>query len=301
MNLIGSINQQPGATQIAIAIQGTETQTNTLLPTTTGTSTSTMVPTNTPVPTPTYVVVSQMREIDQMEMVYVPAGNFIMGNDTGEADEQPVHEVYLNAFWIDKHEVTNTQYEGCVDAYICTPPLGENSYRHTNYYGSKTYAQYPVLRINWHQANNYCAWVGGRLPTEAEWEKAARGPDERLYPWGQEEPTCQLANFGGFTGCVGEVKFVGGYPAGASQYGAMDMLGNVNEWVNDWYDPGYYTMSPTEDPRGPETGENKVLRGGSFLEEKNELRLTKRYWFHPDEIPFTDYYEIGFRCVFFND
>jgi eukaryotic-like serine/threonine-protein kinase len=206
---------------------------------------------------------------DFSNMVLVPAGEFGMGCNSGTAscgvaDRQPLHTVYLDAFWIDKYEVTNAMYFECVDDGICAPPLSNTSKSGRNYYGNPAYNNYPVVWVSWFQAKDYCTYAKKRLPTEAEWEKAARGTDGRLYPWGNTVPNCSLAN-GNISGCyLGDTTEVGSYPAGASPYGAMDMSGNVFEWVNDWYKADYYDSSPYSNPTGPDSGTNRVQRSGSF-------------------------------------
>jgi formylglycine-generating enzyme required for sulfatase activity len=155
-----------------------------------------------------------------------------------------------------------------VAAGACTPPLRNYSDYRTTYYNNPTYASFPVIFVDWNQSSAYCAWMGKRLPTEAEWEKAARGPTPRAWPWGDASPTCALANIWPDPNvnamCVGDTSTVGRYPAGASPYGALDMAGNVMEWVSDWFDPGYYSVSPVSNPTGPTSGAEKVTRGGSW-------------------------------------
>jgi formylglycine-generating enzyme required for sulfatase activity len=213
----------------------------------------------TPTPTP-------VTEPDGARMVRVPDGSFTMGSNSGEADERPAHTVYLDGFYMDQYEVTNGQYAKCVDQGVCEPPRWTQSYNRPSYFGDTDYDDYPVIGVNWEQATTYCAWRGARLPTEAEWEKAARGTDERTYPWG-ELIDCGVANFGGPKnqgGCVGDTTFNYNYPTGVSPYGIYDLGGNLSEWTNDWYDISYYAKSPAENPQGPDDGTSKVLRGGSW-------------------------------------
>lgn len=205
------------------------------------------------------------------EMVEVPAGIFEMGCDpehnAGEdcSGNSTLHQVTLDAYWIDKYEVTNASYARCVAAGGCTPPYKNSSTTRTAYYGNQSFANYPVIYVDWNQANAYCTWAGKRLPTEAEWEKAARGPVFAYrYPWGDEAPDCRMANFGGTEGCVGDTSAVGSYPDGASPYGALDMVGNVWEWVADWWQDGYYAYASTKNPLGPVTGGYKVFRGADW-------------------------------------
>ena len=202
----------------------------------------------------------------------VPAGYFQMGcaaQNTGcSNDERPVHLVYIDGFYIDKYEVTNGRYVGCVAAGACSLPHQLSSDTRPSYFDSPAFAEYPVIAVSWDQANAFCQWEHKRLPTEAEWEKAARGAsDSRMYPWGDQSPDCTLANFdreGSRGPCVGDTSGKGAYPRGESPYGALDMAGNVWEWVGDWYSAGYYSVSPASNPQGPATGTDHIRRGGSW-------------------------------------
>ncbi len=230
---------------------------------------------------------------DGMVMVYVPEGEVEIGTsdeqkalliETGNwerwnSSEQPIHTVYLDAFWIDKTEVTNGQYALCLAEGACQEPHFSKSATRDNYFGNPEFDAYPVVFVDWYMAEAYCAWAGRRLPTEAEWEKAARGTDGRLYPWGNEIDD-KLANYGqDATGCEGcDTTAVGSYPDGASTYGALDMAGNVWEWVADEWDENYYDNSPSENPQGPSFGSSKrTTRGGSWNGTMTSVRSATRY------------------------
>ncbi len=238
--------------------------------------------------------------IDGAVMVCVPAGEFLMGGANSDPDakavEKPQHTVYLDAYWIDQTEVTNAQYRQCVEAGACQrdPVVGSTgvaSRTQLDYYLNEDFDDYPVLVYYPDQAVDFCQWVEGRLPTEAEWEKAARGTDGQRFPWGDDDPTCQLANY---YGCGKDTSAVGSYPDGASPYGALDMAGNVWEWVADGFDPDYYATSPEQNPTGPEDAKYLVRRGGGFHSFGRDLRASRRA--SGSAHHFFDG-QMGFRCA----
>ncbi len=222
-------------------------------------------------------------------MVLVPAGEFTMGSPTGDVDERPPHQVYLDSFLIDKHEVTVGQYAEFLQQ------AGGNAPSDWKTMNQLSHKKRPVSNVDWADAAAYCKWAGKRLPTEAEWEKAARGTDGRLYPWGNEPPTSRHANYGQ-SGSInnGALAPVGSFEEGKSPYGVYDMAGNVWEWVSDWYDHDYYKNSPQRNPEGPTTGGFKGIRGGSWNSSVRALRSADRYW---DPPTFRSQYSPGFRCV----
>jgi serine/threonine-protein kinase len=236
--------------------------------------------------------------MDGMLMVYVPGGEFEMGSLDGQPDEAPVHVVELDGFWVDSTEVTNGQYERCVAAGSCQPPAALNSRTREAYYGAEEYRDYPVIKVNWHDARQYCAWAGVRLPTEAEWEYAARWTDGRAFPWGDTEPDCDRANYWGSQGvCVGDTTPVGAYLTGRSWCGAYDMGGNVWEWLEDVY--AEYSPERQLNPRGALSGRYRVMRGGSWTNDEASMRCANRDR-DPAQTPYVDdrgFYSLGFRCA----
>jgi formylglycine-generating enzyme required for sulfatase activity len=267
--------------------------------------------------------------VDGMVQVYVPAGEFLMGfvNSDSEAGnaEKPQHKVTLDAFWIDRTEVTNAMFAKFVTAsgyktnaekarkgYVYNPTskswkeTAGADWQHPRGTGSDLagLGQHPTVLVSWNDAAAYCAWTGRRLPTEAEWEKAARGMDGRKFPWGNQDAAGNLLNFADrnlevdwadknvddgyqFTAPVGS------YPKGVSPYGALDMAGDVWEWVADWYDEGYYASAPAQNPKGPETGQYRVLRGGSWDDRQGFVRAAVRGSVELDNG--SD--NVGFRCA----
>ncbi len=254
-----------------------------------------LTPTQTPtiVPTPTFVP-TQVSKIDGMAQVYVSAGSFIMGSDSGPREERPAHSVTLDAFWIDKTEVTNAMYALCVKAGKCPQPLSVKSYMRDNYYGNAQYNNYPVIYVSWNDANKYCDWAERRLPTEAEWEKAARGTDGRTYPWGNAAPDLNKLNYThniGNTNNVGDTTEVGKYPNGASPYGALDLAGNVWEWVSSEYKS--YPYNANDGRENITENDFHTRRGGAWLDDWGAVRASVRLRNSPTLI---DFY-VGFRCA----
>ena len=223
------------------------------------------------------------------DMALVPAGEFTMGSPEGDPDEQPAHKVLIDAFYMDKYEVTVKQYAAFLQESGGDRP---SEWKTMN----KTANQNrPVMGVDWSEASRYCKWAGKRLPTEAEWEKAARGTDGRLYPWGNDPPTALHANHGKKEWNNHEALVpVGKLEDGKSPYGIYDMAGNVWEWVSDWYDNDYYKNSPSQNPTGPPTGGFKVIRGGSWNTSARNLRAADRYFDPPS---FRSQYVPGFRCA----
>jgi formylglycine-generating enzyme len=241
------------------------------------------------------------------EMVLVPAGEFMMGSDKktdrlAYRGEMPQRRIYLDAFEIGKYEVTALEYLKFVLATNRKPQV-DWRYDGGNFQG--TMAHHPIMHVSWHDAQAYCAWAGKRLPTEAEWEKAARGTDGRLYPWGHEQAGPTRANFGR-TGLSGPVRdrperlllyppiiSVDKYDHAVSPYGLHQTIGNVAEWVADWYDKDYYAIAPDRNPQGPERGTQKAFRGGGWMDSTTTMRVAMRNGTDPN----TKINWMGFRCA----
>jgi formylglycine-generating enzyme required for sulfatase activity len=254
---------------------------------------------NTPTPEPG-IGSTQTSPKDGMVMMYVPAGEFLMGSVySDEAQESkterglfnveyeyPQHTVYLDSYWIDQTEVTKGMYDQCVAAGQCKPPTCATG-------GD----DHPVICVTWNNAKAYCQWAGRQLPTEAQWEKAARGTDGRLFPWGDAPATCDYAvidDGSGYCGQGNKVWAVGSKPKGVSPYGALDMSGNVWEWVADWYARDYYENSPYENPTGPEKGQYRMVRGGGVYDYYwYDVRAAVRV---PSRVSWRDL-NLGFRCA----
>ena len=222
-------------------------------------------------------------------MRLIPAGEFAMGSDAN-SDERPIHTLSLADYYIDKYEVTNAFYKVCVDAGTCQSPGSTSSSTRRSYYGNSEFNDFPVIHVNWEMANTYCTWRGANLPSEAEWEKAARGPStgsvpSPTYPWGDNAPTSDLLNY---NKNVGDTSKVGSYESGKSPYGVYDMAGNVWEWVNDWYDryPGNTDNNSSFGKR------YRVLRGGSWSFNLRYARSALRF----GNDPANALDSIGFRC-----
>jgi serine/threonine-protein kinase len=295
----------PAATKTPTEIP-VPTSTNTPVPTATSTPepTATATATIAPSPTPTPSAgATRVREKDGAVMVYVPAGEFWMGSSDEDIDavmaegsdckrawytgEHPRHKVYVDAFWIDQTEVTNARYKKCVDAGACSPPVGSWTLTRDTYYGNPEFDDYPVVHVIWHQAQEYAEWVGGRLPTEAEWEYAARGPNGYIYPWGDGPPNNLLLNY---NDAVGDTTAVGSYPDGASWCGALDMAGNVWEWTSSLHRRSPYDAADGREDLG--AGNGRVSRGGTFYYPARYARCANR-----SPGPSIVYNDAGFRVV----
>jgi len=226
---------------------------------------------------------------DGSVLIYIPAGEFTMGSSDND-DEKPIHTVYLDAYYIDKYEVTMGQFREFCSATGRSIPHRPSWNPGDNY---------PVVNVSWYDASAYASWAGKRLPTEAEWEKAARGADGRKYPWGNDW-NGSYCNHGSdsspWTDASDGYEYtapVGSFPQGASPYGVMDMAGNVWEWCQDWFDKDYYQSSPSRNPTGPSSGSARVLRGGSWGFNQLDCRSTFRHGGSPQ----SGYASDGFRCA----
>ena len=239
------------------------------------------------------------------EMVTVPAGSYEMGCNPAVdplcayVEDEDQHTVNIDEFQIDQFEVTFRRYQQCVEVGECTPLAIGGAMNYDRFLLGEDMERFPVNGVTWIQADAFCQWEGKRLPTEAEWEKAARGTDGRIFPWGNEHPTCEVtvmdAPLAGELGCkTGNTLEVGSKPEGISPYGALDMAGNVWEWVSDWHSADYFKNSPVDNPQGPTTGFYKVAKGGDFFSRAGyELRGSSRFYYDP-----TNYSPaIGFRCA----
>jgi formylglycine-generating enzyme required for sulfatase activity len=254
--------------------------------------------------------------VDGMTQVYIPEGTFMRGglDQMAEANEKPATKITLHGFWMDKVEVTNGMYLLCFQAGVCDLPhygivVVQKSQTRAQYFNNPEFNDYPVVYVGWGDADKYCKWTGRRLPTEAEWEYAARGamPSLNTYPWGDQKPDNSYANFN----YTGDTMRVGSFPAGASPFGILDMAGNVAEWVYDFYDSDYYGSGIKLNPQGPLARSNffeRVVRGGSYNDTWQNIRVSKRASVmgpnpnkSPDDIEGRFYgtsaYTIGFRCV----
>lgn len=237
---------------------------------------------------------------DGAPMILIPAGPFTMGSNEGLPNERPEHIVELDAYYIDQYEVTLALYRKFLDAgKHDSPPTWDDE-------AATTVGDRPAIGMKWPDADAYCKWAGKRLPTEAEWEKAARGTDARRYPWGSMQPFVDIANYNRglwvseavtlaavTSGLEGMSVRHGLKEGGKSPYGLNHMAGNAAEWVSDWYDRDYYQNSPKKNPTGPAQGEKRVLRGGSWADLPLALRVTARISAEPE---FEDR-TIGFRCA----
>lgn len=308
----GAIERVTTATPIPVAaVDATEEPaepTEVIFPTATDLPTATATATEQPTEAPTQASTEEPTEavagVAGAAMVPIPGGTFEMGGSGATR----AHDVAISAYSIDRTEVTNAQYAECVADGGCEEPASTLDYSGDPYYGIESLGNYPVIRVTWAQADAYCRWRGARLPTEAEWEMAARWNPasgvQTLYPWGDEwmpealnfcDASCLLDERDeSIDDGYPEAAPVGSFPEGASAAGMLDMAGNVAEWVADWYDPGYYADSPAEDPAGPDQGEKRVVRGGAWgIADPEVFRSTVRSSFAPD----VSGPGIGFRCA----
>ncbi len=227
---------------------------------------------------------STMVWIDGSLLVFVPHGEFQMG---AGGQDNPAHTVGLSDFWVYRTKVTNRMYALCVAAGRCSPPQAEKAAKS---FAKPSQRDQPVAGVDWSQADTYCKWVNGGLPTEAQWELVARGPQSNLYPWGASKPACDLLNF---NNCLGGISKVYDFPTGKSYFDALDMAGNAYEWTGDWYGADYYLTSPAGDPPGPDSGKYRVVRGSSFENDATYVPSARRFYYDPNR--FRE--DLGFRCV----
>jgi sulfatase modifying factor 1 len=237
---------------------------------------------------------------DGAPLVLIPAGEFLMGTSIsqrdGGRDEYPEHRIFLNAFYMDAYEVTNGRYLDFIKATGHRLPEHPRDKKLTLWKGSTvsdTFKDHPVVNVDWVDADAYCSWAGKRLPTEAEWERAARGITGRRFPWGDVEPTRTLANYLNQWRNGAGLEPVGNHQQGASPEGVYDLQGNVWEWVSDWYDPRYYEKGPIRNPKGPMEGTRKVIRGSGWESEAPLLRSAHRL----SSDPTNRNHSLGFRCA----
>lgn len=248
---------------------------------------------------------TQVSDVDGMVQVYVSAGEFNMGSDDLYEREKPIHTVYLDAFWIDQTEVTNAMFveflnqmgnqsEGGVRWFLGVGEGLRVVQSDDEWQSQSDYRDHPVVDVSWYGARAYCEWAGRRLPTEAEWEKAARGRLEgMMYPWGNEDPVCESGAENGaqYYDCGLNTMPVGTFAPNG--YGLFDMAGNVGEWLADWYDEEYYNISPDSNPPGPASGEGRVYRGGTFGSSERGINSARR----KEGTPQVPWYSVGFRCA----
>jgi formylglycine-generating enzyme required for sulfatase activity len=246
-----------------------------------------------PVPPPTPSLTATPASPELPFYQFVPGGQFTMGSKKGDPlakeDEFPKHDVRLPGYWIFTNEVTNELYAECVAAGKCTPPATAET-GPKSHYNDPAFKNFPVVGVVWNQADTFCKAQDAHLPTEAEWEKAARGFFGNTYPWGAAEADCKLANI---NGCVKDTAKVASYTDGKSPFEVRDMAGNVREWVSDWYQADAYQTAILFMPNGPETGKMKVVRGGSYLDSARDSRSSARFAYDPER----EFDDVGFRCV----
>lgn len=290
-----NVDQIIGEMHGTITAQAAATAHTLLMMTATSLELTTQAPTPTYTPTPTQepaMNTTRISSVDGMRQVYIPSGSFIMGSNGAQANvepqEKPQHSVDLAGFWMDQTEVTRGMYKRCIKSKNC-PDISSELMKISGFDDEKNDG-HPIVLITWEQARVYCERVGRRLPTEAEWEKAARGTDGRTYPWGETPIDGNLALYGK---AVNGTRPVDAYPAGMSPYGILNMIGNAAEWVFDTYSADYYSLSPLQNPLGPDTGDQKVIRGSSWKDDISQVRISRRSF---DNLNSKDD-DRGFRCA----